>query len=749
MTLGEESGQLGISLATKLVAPPLRSGLIDRTVLLDALCVTPHRKLTLLSAPAGWGKTTLMAQWTRSTTQTFAWLTLDATDNDPSRFWSCTIAALQKATPGLGARALEMLRMGADTLQVVLPLLLNELAAADRNLVLILDEYNAVGNPVVHEQVAFVIDRMPTTLRLVIATRSDPVLPLARLRANGDLLEVRTGDLRFRAAEAELLLTDVLGLNLSPAEVEMLFDRTEGWAAGLYLAALSLGGQSDGAAFLRTFAGDNRHIVDYLIAEVLDGQPPTLRSFLLRTSVLRRLSGELCDAVLQSTGSSAILAEIEKNNLFLTSLDESRHWYRYHQLFAELLRTHLQYVEPEMIPVLHERAASWFTARGFADDAVYHLAAAGDTASLTDFIATQAVTEVNRGRLSTVSGWIDLLPYDVALSDPRLGVARAWIALDSGHLDTAGSWIEAAEACLSSDSSDHEVVRDQFEVVRAVYEFKIGRVDNALPRARLAIADGVSAPRFGPTLGRPRAYCLHGSALYFSGAAPEARIAYQQALQLAEELGDHRARVYALGYLAVIAAEDEKLEDAEDLVHRATGESQNFTPGERSMGVMASLLATAMISESRGHGSRARQAADMAVDAALQGGGGVLEVAKALVVRAGILERCGDSAGAAAARTEAAAALNNVEDASIVRRLLGPSPRSELAESATEPGERLTSKELEVVRLLATRLSRREIGDRLYVSINTVKTHQRAVYRKFGVDTRAEAVRRAKELGLL
>jgi LuxR family maltose regulon positive regulatory protein len=603
-----------------------------------------------------------------------------------------------------------------------------------------------VENPVVHEQVAFVIERMPATLRLVIATRSDPHLPLARLRASGELLEIRTGDLRFLAEEAEHLLTDVLGLNLTEPEVRLLFHRTEGWAAGLYLAALSLAGHSDSAAFLRTFAGDNRHIVDYLIAEVLDGQPPQRRSFLLRTSVLRRLGGALCDAVLQSTGSAAILAEIERENLFLTSLDDSRHWYRYHQLFAELLRVQLQYIEPERITTLHQRAATWFTTQGFTDDAVHHLSAAGDTAGLANLVAAQWAAEFNRGRLSTISGWIDLLPYESVSADPRLSVARAWIAVNFGHLDTAGSWIETTEAALASDPAHGDVIGAEFEVLRAVYDFKVGNVESALRRARAAITDDVS----NVPLGRPGAYCIYGSALYFSGGIREAQTAYQRASRLAEEVSDHRARVYALGYLAVIAAEDDRLAEAEAFVARATGNSRDFAPGEHFVGVMVSLLAAAIIADRRGDMSAAREAADMAVVSARQGAG-ILELAKALVVYADILDRAGDAAAGGASRQEAAAALRGLSDAGLAQRLLTPTARhtQRSGQVAPVPGEQLTGKELEVLRLLATRLSRREIGDRLYVSINTVKSHQRAVYRKLDVDSRAAAVRRAGQLGLL
>jgi ATP/maltotriose-dependent transcriptional regulator MalT len=304
-----EGAERAVLLATKVHLPAILGQLVERTALLDALSAGRHRKLTLVSAPAGWGKTTLLAQWALSAGEDhrFGWLTLDPSDNDPVWFWMYVVAALQKVSPGVGTRAVQLLAMSADPVQVVLPTLLNDLETIADPMVLILDDYHLVVNRAVHEQVAFVISRMPANLHLVFATRSDPMLPLARWRACGDLFEMRSDELRFGVVEAERLLNEVLGLDLAGEDVALLHRRTEGWVACLYLAALSLAGRPDAAGFIRTFAGDNRHIVDYLMCEVLDGQPAEIRTFLLRTSVLGRLSGALCDAVLQTCGSASML----------------------------------------------------------------------------------------------------------------------------------------------------------------------------------------------------------------------------------------------------------------------------------------------------------------------------------------------------------------------------------------------------------------------------------------------------------
>jgi LuxR family transcriptional regulator, maltose regulon positive regulatory protein len=742
-----EGAARAVLLATKLHVPAVGAQLVHRAALLDALSAGRSRKLTLLSAPAGWGKTTLLAQWASAAgeDQRFGWLSLDPSDNDPVWFWMYVVAALQKVSAEVGIRAVELLAMGADPVQVVLPTLLNDLDTIASPMVLILDDSHVVVNRAVHEQLAFFIGRLPANLHLVLATRSDPMLPLARLRASGDLAELRTDDLRFRASEAHNLLNNVLGLDLSDADIQLLHRRTEGWAVGLNLAALSLAGRADAAAFIKTFAGDNRHIVDYLMAEVLDGQPPHMRSFLLRTSVLGRLSGPLCDAMLQTSDSASVLEKIERENLFVVPLDMSRHWYRYHQLFGELLRIELHRSEPDVVADLHRRAATWFETGVLIEEALRHLIAAGDVARSADLIAADWVDEFNGGGLSTISGYLDLLPEETVLQDPRLCVARAWIALSVGQLDDAAEWIEAVEA---GSLADGDGISAQVVVLRAVHSFKTGDVAAALETARQAITlDLDEAP-----LGRSSAYCIYGSALYFSGSTHEAHNAFRRSVELAKKVGDRRARIYALGYLALISAEHGQLADAERQIRRASGSSRDLADGEHFVDVMVSLAAAEVLA-TRGDAAAAVAAADMAVMSARQGGA-ILEVAKSLVVRAEVFEHLGDHQTAKAILEEVGTLVRGCADAGIASTLFASAePSARVAVTSRNEvcavDEELTPKELEVLRLLATRLSRREIGARLYVSLNTVKTHQRAVYRKLRVEHRSAAVSRARELGLL
>jgi LuxR family transcriptional regulator, maltose regulon positive regulatory protein len=762
-----------VLLATKLTAPALRPQLITRAVLVQALRAGDGRRLTLLDAPAGWGKTTLLAQWIAQERERseVAWLSLDPADNDPARFWTYLVAALRKARPELDTRAAELVGVQADPQQVVLPTLLNDLAGLGKGTVLVLDDYHVVLAQTIHKEMAFFIERMPANIRLVIATRSDPPLPLARLRASGHLLEIRADDLRFAEGEVAAMLNDALGLGLAAEDIELLCQRTEGWAAGLYLAALSLEGRSDASSFIRAFAGDNRHIVDYLSAEVLDGQPPAVRLFLLRTAVLERLSGPLCDAVLETSGSAATLKQIERDNLFLIPLDSSRYWYRYHYLFGDLLRNELRRAEPALIPRLHERAAAWFRAEGLTDEAVRHLIATGDVAGGAELITQRWGREFNRGWLSTVSAWLDLLPEQTVASNPRLCLARAWIALDMRRLPDAARWIEAAQAGLAdyltrrggragavpdaagpSDVFPADTIEAEITVLRAVQLFKAGDVARAVDVAEQAAhSDLGDVP-----LGRSAAYCVYGAALYWSGHTREARAVFSRAVQLADAAGNLLCRTYSLGYLALIAAERGQLAEADQLIHQAAEGDRDATAGEHFVDMMPAL-AMAKVLDRRGATAQAADAADRAVVLSLRGAGN-LEVANALLVRAESLRHLGEPEAARSSVAEASALLRDCADPGLAGELLAAAEEKSPGSGSRPAGpdvrapaipEQLTSKELEVLRLLPTRLSRREIGARLFVSLNTVKTHQRGLYRKLGVTERAEAVKRARDLGLL
>ena len=437
-----------VLLATKLYMPGPQAGQVPRPRLLARLDEGLARGLVLVCAPAGYGKTVLLADWARRGGQPVAWLSLDAGDNDPARFWRHAVAALDRARPGVGGRVAPLLGPPApSSFGGLVMALINELAAGpgDGEALLVLDDYHVIGSPQVHESLAFLAEHRPAGVCVVLASRSDPPLPLARLRARGQLAEVRVAELRFTPEEAAGLLQQAVSA-LPEASVAALAARTEGWAAGLQLAALSLRGQDDAAAFVAAFTGSHRYVLDYLAEEVLEQQNQQLRAFLLETSVLERLSGELCDAVTGRAGSQALLEEAERAGLFLVPLDEVRGWWRYHHLFADLLRARQQQEQPGRVTQLHRNAAAWYEQHGLADDAIGHAAAAGEMLWAARIIEQHYDMVYNiRGEAATIHRWLSVLPAEVIRSRPRLLLAQAHMAATSGHLEVVEPLLDAVE----------------------------------------------------------------------------------------------------------------------------------------------------------------------------------------------------------------------------------------------------------------------------------------------------------------
>ena len=394
-------GSRGASLIRTKLSPPVSRDRVPRPAALAALAGQSQPRLRLIRAPAGWGKSSLIGSWhaEQDGTRPFAWLALDDADNDPNGFFTYVIEALRSLAPEVGERSTAILRSpGADLVTDFLPVLLNELEALPGASVLVVDNYHVIKSAEIHEAVAFLLEHIPPELELVLSTRVEPPLPLARLQGRGELLELGLEELRFTTEEAAALLNGDQGLGLSANDIDRLVERTKGWPAGLYLAALSLRGRCDASAFIDEFAGDDRHLVDYLTKEVLAGQPEDLRNFLLKTSVLDRFDAALCDAVVDGANSAAVLREIEESNFFLVPLDTRRRWYRYHHLFAELLRHEFMLASPEALVDAHRNAAELLSERGETTEAIRHLVAAGDTSQAAELIAAVIVCDLKHRR---------------------------------------------------------------------------------------------------------------------------------------------------------------------------------------------------------------------------------------------------------------------------------------------------------------------------------------------------------------
>jgi ATP/maltotriose-dependent transcriptional regulator MalT len=716
-----------------LHAPRARPELVARVGLLEQLPVSQAR-LVVVGAGPGWGKTTLLSQWCARGDADFAWLSLDGADNDPVAFWAYVIAALGTVRSGLGESALPVLRApGLAIVESALPLLLNELAGRRDPLVLVLDDYHLITNAAVHAQLLFFVERLPAGVRVAIATRSDPPLPLARLRARGELLEVHAAELRFDEAESAHLLNELLGLELAADDVERLQARTEGWAAGLYLAALSLRSREDRSAFVQAFAGDDRHLVDYLGDEVLADLAPERRSFLLQTSVLERLSAELCDAVTGGSGGAEMLAGIERSNLFLTPLDRTRSWFRYHHLFAELLRQELERTQPDLVSGLHRRASIWFQSRGEIDEAITHATAAGEIDKARDLIATHWNAFANEGKLVTVSAWLNRLPLGAVEADARLCLARAWHALLSNRNDRVEQWIVRAEAApLPGPIRDGtDSIEAGAALIRTIHLYYRGDIAGCDHWARQAAALE-SHP-----LWYSMAFSGIAGAHYWRGDE-EAPAALERTALLAETSGNILSAVWALEFRALLAAQQSDPDTAERFAAQAlTLAVEHTLEAHWVHGVVH--LALAHAHELRSDLSAALAEAERALEF-VRRGPGRLELALALITLARLRPE-----HAAASLAEASDVIESCPDPGFLRDDGARVPRPRTASR----GDELSDREFDVLRLLSTRLTLREIGGELFVSENTVKTHARSIYRKLNAGSRAEAVASARGLELL
>ena len=448
----------GPLLETKLHVPRGRRGLVARPRLIERLSRGAESALTLVSAPAGFGKTTLLTEWLAGAPaegRSAAWLSLDQRDNDPAVFWSYLVAALQTASPGVGAGALSLLQSPQTPIDAVLATLLNDLSAISNDVVLVLDDYHVIDARDVQDGMAFLLEHLPPQLHLVIASRADPALPLPRLRGRGELVEIRAADLRFTPDEAAAYLNEVMGLVLTAQDVAALEGRTEGWIAALQLAALSMQGRADIAGFIAGFAGDDRYIIDYLVEEVLQRQPDNVRSFLLRTSILSRLSGPLCDAVTGQHGGKPMLEALDRGNLFLIQLDDRRQWYRYQHLFGDVLRAHLLDEQPDRVHELHLRASDWYERNGERSEAIRHALAAEDFERAADLVEL-AIPAMRRSRQeSTVRGWLEALPGEVVQVRPVLIVGYAGALLLGGEFEGVEARLEDAERWLDTSTGTH------------------------------------------------------------------------------------------------------------------------------------------------------------------------------------------------------------------------------------------------------------------------------------------------------
>jgi LuxR family transcriptional regulator, maltose regulon positive regulatory protein len=596
---------------------------VERARLRERLDLIPESTLTLVSAPAGFGKSTLVTEWVATAPDdrcTTAWLSLDQRDNDPGLFWRYLIAALQNSVPDVGTAALSLLESAQSPLEPVLAALLNDLDSVSGDIVLVLDDYHVIEVHEVHEGMAFLIDHLPPQVHLVISSRADPTLPLARLRARGELLEVRAADLRFTPEEAAAYLNGVMGLDLTEEDVAALDGRAEGWIAALQLAALSMQGREDAAEFIAGFAGDDRYIVDYLVGEVLQRQPDDVRSFLLQTSVLSRMNGSLCDTLTGHEDGQAMLQSLERANLFLVPLDDRRHWYRYHHLFADVLRARLAEERPVDVGVLHRRAAEWLEQHGERPEAIRHAMAGHDLEQAADLVEL-AVPAMRQARQeATLRRWLEALPIELFERRPVLAASFVGARMATGELAGVDELLGFAERWL--DVQDVEsasmVVVDEagFRALPstiAMYRAGLARLRGDVPGTMVHAGRALDLAGDDDVLERGAAASLLGLAHWSNGDLDAAHHWYAEGMASLGKAGYYADQIAGAITLADLRIAQGRLHDAMGTYEQGLRRAREHTPpilrgvADMHVGISELLLERNDLAGARRHLATSRQ----------------------------------------------------------------------------------------------------------------------------------------------
>jgi ATP/maltotriose-dependent transcriptional regulator MalT len=740
--MGNEGGSGPVLIATKLRPPAVRRQTVPRERLVERLQAGSGLRLSLVACPAGYGKTTLLGAWreAEAARKPVGWLTLDEGDDDPAVLWSYVIEALRRACPALSLPPLPQLAGAASVVATVLPCLVNELDDLGE-VTLILDDYHRLSGGAARESIAWFVDHAPPSLQLVLSTRTEPDLPLAALRAHGELLELRADDLRFTSEEADAFLNGRLALGLLPRDVDGLLERMEGWPAGLYLTALSLMRTADRHVLVNELGASSRHAIDFLETEVLQAHDPSMQELMLRSSILDRLCGPVCDAVLEQQDSAPVLEALSCSNLFLIPLDDEGGWYEFHPLFARLLRVELERREPGLALALHRRASAWHRDHGTTGEAISHAIAAGAYAEAAELIEASWVRYADACSYDTVLAWIGRFPEEILGGDVRLLMVQAWVLSLSGRREEAERAIARAgplgEPGGGPLPDGFGSAQASLTMLRAVFPW--GDAGAQLENGRRA------AELEGPgSRWRPVACWAVGMGLYWRGESGEADRWFAESAALAPAAGRWVAGASSLAYRSLIAGEQGRPEDQRLLAEQATELARERgiedAAGEVPLAVGVSLAR-------RGRPEEALPLIDRGV-AIMRSRGQPIDLAKALLRQVPVLRALGERERAQAAIAEARSIIGSCPDPGILTGRLQacePSPRP----AVRSADEKLTERELRVLRLLTGDLSERGIGQELYVSHNTVHSHVRAIYRKLGVSSRAEALERTRELRLL
>jgi LuxR family maltose regulon positive regulatory protein len=712
-----------------------------RQALLDRLSEEAAARLVVVTAPAGWGKTCLLRDWSMSgDTSSKAWLSAEPGDNDPTRFWAGVIAALNIAAPGVGSAAVQMLMTpSGKTTRSVVPSVLNDLARLPKRITLIIDDFQLITNESTQEGFSFFAEHLPSTVGLVLASRSDPPLPLARLRARGELAEIRADDMRLSAVEIRELVAGTFGLSLTAADAHELEQRTEGWAAGVYMAGSSLRANEDHGRVIRTLAGENRQIMDYFAAEVLAEQPAQVRSLLVRTSVLDRLTGPLCDAVTGSDGSQAWLERLERSQQFLEPMDSTRHWYRYHPLFADVLRRELDKSEPGLAPSLHRRASEWHRSHGLIADAISHAISAGDFADARDLLAAHWHILLHQGLAGAVDSLLNRLPVGMVIEDARMCLIRGYVECWLGHLDEVEPWLAAAEVAKPCGPFTDGL--GSIESGACLLSADYCHMTGDLRGAEAASVRSMELQAPANPWWQVMAVTARAVNFFWRGMDADARTLFQQVVAPTQLLVNDVCRCRAEGYLAAIALREGDVESSERHLHKAADLAAQYRLGAYWMTAIATVTSADLLT-SRGELAEAKEVAVSALECA-QRGPARLETIAALLCLARISLQAGSADDACMHIDEAKQLMAKCAEPGTLNELMTEATR--LADQAASPdghafrSDGLSPREAQVLELVAGGRTNKEIAAELVVSVHTVERHLQNAYRKVGVRNRSDA----------
>ena len=731
---------------SKLAPPRQQPDLVQRPRILRALDATDGVALTLLSAPAGYGKTTAVRAWSAGRQAPLAWVTLDDGDNDPVRLWTYVATAVDRVREGLGRAALQRLRVPGAAMEAVVDDLMNGIASLGSELVLVLEDFQAVTERECLSSLDRCIGRLPPLARLVVVTRSDPFLGLARLRAQGALAELRASDLAFTTSEARELIVDRAGIQLEAEEIDLLHRRTEGWPAALFLAGLWLRTVDDAAVAVRGFGGDQRFQAEFLSQEVLAALDDDLRSFLLRASELGRFTARMCDAVMDRTDSAEVLAELERSNLLIVRLERGG-WFRMHSLFAGFAASELATVDASAAADLHRRATRWLRSQNLPVEATEHALAAGDVDVVAELLVEHHLVLIRQGAARTLLRWVHSLPEETLIRHPELPVAAATATTMIGH-----SILNRRRLLQLADRARDESPARYGPYVQAVAGMvRAAAVDDDV---RTAVAEGgraVETAKADADDVLVAALAGYARALYFAGDLDQAWLAAKESIEHPDADGRPPGHAFARCTLALVAVELGNLAPARLHAEKA----KSIVGGVRSnRSWLGANAAAALGSVLAAEGALAEAERELAyAEHFFREELPTVHHAWMLVLLARVRSRRGRLDDARSTLRTARDAIADLADAGRI-----PSLVSEVANEIDQAGERArrgelleppSEAELSVLRLLSSDLSSRQIAATLFLSPNTVRSHTRAIYRKLGVNSRADAVARADALGLL